>query len=110
MKEVKIKIKCRFKDDEVNIKYNTTKEIKHGVYIHTAYGIVALAPNGYYLAISKNLNEAWFPLGKTALRRSSDEYIEELLEFIPNVDVKEYKSGAKVCTFEVVGVIRDSLL
>lgn len=110
MKEVEIKIKCRFKGDEVDVKFNTTQEIKHGVYIHTAYGIVALAPNGYYFTISKDLKEAWFPLGKTALHTSGDEYIKDLLEFVPNVDVKSYKSGAKVCTFEVVGVVRDSLL
>lgn len=110
MKEVKIKIKCRFKGDEVNIKFNTTQEIKYGVYIHTAYGVVVLAPNSYYFVINKDLGEAWFPLGKILLGRSSDDYIKDLLEFIPNVDVKSYKSGAKVCTFEVVGGVRDSLL
>lgn len=109
MKEVKIKIKCYFKNNEVNIKFNNP-QVEYGVYIHTAYGAVVLAPNGYYLVISKELKESWFPLGKTPLRKSGDEYIKEIFEFLPNVDLKEYKNGTKVCTFEVVGVIRDSLL
>lgn len=107
--KVKVKITCRFKDGCVHVKYTPPppKMKPYGVTIQVDSRKIVLAPNGYYFVVALELDEAWFPLGETELLSGGNvsRNIELLKQFISELTVKSYKSGAVVCSFEAEGLV-----